>query len=167
MNFSAPRPSERNGRGFGTLASTYARAGERARALELLAETMDRSKRTLDLRFCDGRGTRRCDLFNRLGREGHIREDFRDVGIVVAVAIPCPAGTGIEQFAVRADLFKTGTINAPDVPVARRNGARGVDEGEAAPRHSNFCGPAAVNVVPLVQRAIYVDGVTKAWAIPI
>jgi hypothetical protein len=89
------------------------------------------------------------------------------VGIVVAVAIPGPARTGIEQLTFRADLFKSGAIDAPDVPVPRGNGARGIYEGKAPPRHGNLGGPAAVNFVPLVQRTVYVNGVPKSGAIPV
>src|SRR5579884_560479 len=51
----------------------------------------------------------------RLSAKRDHREDLRNVGIVVAVAIPGPAGGRIEALAVASDLFETRTVDAPHV----------------------------------------------------
>src|SRR5579884_3212672 len=83
------------------------------------------------------------------------------------MAVPGPAHAGIEDFTAAADLFEARTIDAPDVAVARRRGAGRIDDGDAAPGHGDFGRPAAIHVIPLVQRAINANGVLQAGAVPV
>src|SRR4051812_18167116 len=48
-------------------------------------------------------------------RERHIRENFGDVRIVVAVPIPRPAHAGIQHLAGTPDLLEARTVDAPHV----------------------------------------------------
>src|ERR1017187_9920488 len=60
------------------------------------------------------------DLIHRSRRKGHIGENFRDVRIVVAVAVPRPAGAWVQHFAVPSDLLEARAVDAPDVAVLGR-----------------------------------------------
>ena len=65
---------------------------------------------------------RRKRLPHRLRGERHVREDLRDVRIVMTVAVPRPPDTRIQHFSVRTEFLEARTIDPPDIAILRRQG---------------------------------------------
>src|ERR1022692_3490888 len=72
----------------------------------------------------------------------HIRKHLRNMRVVMPVPIPGPTGAGLQLSSRTVELLEPRTVDAPHIPVARRQRAPTGKPAQSLPRQRQFNGPA-------------------------
>src|ERR1035441_9973003 len=72
----------------------------------------------------------------------HIRKHLRNMRVVMPVPIPGPTGAGLQLSSRTVELLEPRTVDAPHIPVARRQRAPTGKAAQSLPRQRQFNGPA-------------------------
>src|SRR5207253_6543552 len=103
----------------------------------------------------------------RLCGKLHVGKHFGNVRVVMAMAVPGPAGAWRDQVSRAIDLFETRTIDAPDVAFTRRERTAVGQPCEPGPRESQFNRPTTIRSFTAIQHSINVDAMYQSRKIPV